>query len=109
MLNSRPHIQSLKILFGKDKNLINSKNCSRPDLELMSNLHCSVKNSNSRSIAFNFFMSFTFVKNLDIKRVRRNRKKIDFGFKFKWSNSVFFTYSAYFTYPYLGNLARHAK
>ena len=69
MLNSRPHIQSLKILFGKGQNLINSKTCSRPDLELMPNLHCPVKTSNSRSIDFNFFMSFTFVKNLVIKPV----------------------------------------
>ena len=69
MLNSRPHIQSLKILFGKDQNLINSKTCSCPDLELMSNLHCPVKTSNSRSVGFNFFMSFTFVKNLVIKPV----------------------------------------
>ena len=69
MLNSRPHIQSLKILFGKGQNLINSKNCLRPDLKLMPNLHCPVKISNSRSIGFNFFMSFTFVKNLVIKPV----------------------------------------
>ena len=64
MLNSRPHIQSLKILFGKGQNLINSKTCSRPDLELMSNLHYPVKDSNSRSIEFNFFMSFTLVQKL---------------------------------------------
>ena len=69
MLNSRPHIQSLKILFGKGQNLINSKTCSRLDLELTPNLHCPVKISNSRSIDFNFFMSFTFVKNLVIKPV----------------------------------------
>ena len=59
----------VKILFGKGQNLINSKTCSRPDLELMPNLHCPVKISNSRSIDFNFFMSFTFVKNLVIKPV----------------------------------------